>query len=162
MNDDEIRELLRSVAQADARLSAPPKVEDRLMTTWDEVHADIGPRRRARARTARWIAVAAAAILAIGVLVGRHWLTRDTGHPLGGPYASAAAGFVPLAPADGTSAVQVVRVRLRASAAVSLGLVSPEALLGAPVDAELLIGDDSLARAIRMVPRGESQKETTP
>jgi len=137
----ELLEQLRALAAADEALSARPGLEAELLA------ALRAPRRRvSHART--WTLAAVAAVLALSTTVLS--LRRST------PSVSEpqAAEFVPLVygdPLADVDAVHVVRVAVARSALAGYGLpVSgrPEASV---VSADVLVGQDGLARAIRFV-----------
>jgi hypothetical protein len=141
MNDNlDLTDSLRRLAATQPR-EAGPKVEQRLMAA---VRA-----RRAR-KVPAWIYVAAA-LLCVGlairfVLVDRHSPSVVSAYEAPGfvalPYAQSG---VPL------ETVIVVRVRMRPAELSSLGVAVPAAAPTAQVTADLLVGQDGVARAVRVV-----------
>ena len=150
MNTDE-RELLEGLhaLASDGPGHAPVEVEDRLVA----VFRDRFRRRRARA----WMAAAAGSLAAaIVVLV---WLGLGPFHPLASPPEAiivdeTAAGFYPLPDADGLPPVEsglVVRVQLPTASLELIGYPINQDGAPDPVEAEVLLGQDGLARGVRLV-----------
>lgn len=139
----EIRERLRALAAVDDALEAPPALEARLVAAFRER----GRRRPAPPRV--WAVAAAAAALA---LAGTFATSRPPAAVA--PAAEAEeASFVPLTygdPLADVDAVHVVRVALDRSSLASYGLPAAGGESGS-VDAEILVGQDGLARGIRFV-----------
>jgi hypothetical protein len=155
MNEDhrELLEGLRALA-ADGPRDAPSRVEDLLKMAFQKQN-----RRR---NLVRWVpSISAAAAAGIALLL---WSHRAT------PKASAAptvavvqatpvaeeepdADFYPLPEAEGLPAVEntmVVRVRLPASSLRLMGVPVGEERADDAVQADLLLGQDGLARAVRL------------
>jgi hypothetical protein len=145
---------LRAVAEDDARTGASSMVEARLLA---EVRSIAWARRR---RTYAMVAALAAALL-LAVAVP---LWRATAHrpPAGSAATRAAASvgevataFLPLrysnVPITGG---QIVRMEVPERALASFGLASGSVFDGSPsrtVVADVLVGEDGLARAVRFV-----------
>jgi hypothetical protein len=156
INDSNGRELnaaLRALAREDAKLSSSPDVEKRLLS---ELRAISRARRR---RT--WLgvsSVAAALLLGIALYVWRigNRQPSDTAQSLSAPEAGIteiATEFLPLpyyhVPMNTGS---TVRIQVPATALVSFGLAPNDFREGdGTVQADVLVGDDGLARAIRFV-----------
>jgi len=156
VNEKELDALLGAEADADAALEAPPRVEADLLAAYREIHAaPAAPRGSGLGGASDWIwagLAAAAAVVAIAATLRR-----------GGPAVTAEvasadeeAEFLPLAwggaAIDDVEAVQVVAVQVPRTALASLGYAGP--LLadeGAALRAELLVGNDGIARGIRFV-----------
>jgi hypothetical protein len=152
MNADE-RDLLEGLhaLAADGPRQAPPEVEARLVAEF---------RRRSRHRRVRaWMSAASVGAIAaaIAVLVwtgplrpGHAVLSRDA-------VVSAdenAADFYPLPDADGLPPVEsamVVRVQLPLSSLELIGFPVYQDRDSDPVEAEVLLGQDGLARGVRLV-----------
>jgi hypothetical protein len=139
---------LRALAGEDEAAQAAPAVEARLRAA---VKAS-APRRPGRALVLM-ASVAALLLLALGL--------RATGHrraPLPAPHAAEAERvepeeFAPLVygePLEGADALHLTRVRVPRSALASFGWRGPVDD-GPPVDAEVLVGQDGVARGIRFV-----------
>jgi hypothetical protein len=144
---------LRALAEDDARLSTSPAVEKRLLS---EVRAIYGARRR---RT--WLAVSsvAAAVLIGIVLYVSPIGNRQSSDIVKSPsareevVAEVTTEFLPLpyyhVPMNTSS---TVRIKVPATALVSFGLAPTEFRGGdGTVQADVLVGEDGLARAVRFV-----------
>ena len=137
-----------AVAAEDAAMGAAPDVEGRLRA---EVRA-IGNRRRARNGLVDALAVAAALFIAAA---GAARLRRaaDTVSPTV-VAREVTTAFIPLpyssVPASNAA---IVRLELPRSALTSFGLVPQDTLYpaDATVTADVIVGDDGLARAVRFV-----------
>jgi len=137
---------LRAMAEEDAAVGAAPAVEARLLA---EVRAIAEARRR---RT--WVAalaIAAAVLVALAV-PARRMLNRA---PSDRARIEVTTEFLPLlysrVPA---TSVQVVRLAVPRAALASFGLAPLETMDRTSTDtvlADLLVGDDGLARAVRFV-----------
>jgi hypothetical protein len=154
MNDTEgpLFDSLRAVVDADAKAEAPPRVERIVMDAWDIVHAPAIVRRprtwlRASAMTA--LAAATAVILAI--------VWRGPREPAPVLQHEQAAippgnGFIPLVVAtDSTRIVQVLHVQLPRAALAGLGVTGGGEAGAGFVEAEILVGEDAVAHAIRLI-----------
>ena len=146
---------LRALADDDARAGASSAVEARLLT---EVRSIASARRRRRRRAG--LAVAAMLLTAIAVASWRNTLDAPVA-VLVPPTPSTTArtevltAFFPLmhssVPVTGG---QVVRLEVPRAALRSFGLASIDAVEGMPEStllADVLVGDDGLARAVRFV-----------
>lgn len=134
-----IDDLLREAGQGARGEGCRPAVEDRLREEF----------RRRHRRTARptWLA-AAAAFAAVA------WFVARTPDPVAPPVAREVRteffAFDPLA-AEGVGDAYIVRVRVPRATMASYGIpVNPESL-DQRVEADLLVGGDGAARAIRFV-----------
>lgn len=143
-DDGWLETALRELAESDAAAQAPPGIGQSLRAAFRAQAV-----RRARRPKGVWWLAAAAATLAV-------WSAIHESAPRG-PAETAdeadSAGFLALVegePLAELDAVQVVRVRLPGSALARLG--GP---LGAAaddfVDAQVILGQDGIARAIRFV-----------
>jgi len=141
---------LRGLAAADAAREAPPGLEEtlraRLRTAPDRTPG------RARRPGLALLAAAAVVLLAVALAVVR----APTPAPGVPPRAARAPRpereFTPLVygePLDGAEALHLARVRVPRSALPSLGWGELED--GPPLEAEVLVGQDGLARGIRFV-----------
>jgi hypothetical protein len=138
-------EALRELAEADASAEAPARVERSLRAAF-LAHAAAertGSGRRWRRALPWWVAAAAAGLALWSALPSRE------------PPAPAIdeATFRPLILGEtwaGLDAMQIVRVRLTGAAAAEFG--GPAVGEGSDgVDAEVILGQDGVARAIRIV-----------
>jgi hypothetical protein len=138
-------------------VSAPPGLEARLVRAYRERYSRcVPPARELRG----WWAAAAAVLLAAGVLsIGG----RPPREPIGAvksPVALTAAddqqdaAFIPLPNAAGAPQdedVDLVRVELPRSAITALGIPASDDGGAESVEAEVLVGPDGMARAVRFL-----------
>jgi len=151
--------LLAAAQAADANVEAPPRVEDGLRIAYREARRAapaVEPTRGFGLRAARewlWAGLAAAVVAAALLAVSRPLRTP------GGPTVAEAdpdEAFTPLVYGDPWSdveAVQVVRVEMPRTALAALGYVgsAPVPDVATAVRADLLVGNDGVARGIRFV-----------
>jgi hypothetical protein len=152
MNADE-RELLDGLQalSSDGPYQAPAYVEDRLLTEF---------RRRARLRRARaWMSAASvgavaatiAVLLWISPLAPRHAASLADAPSMAD---ETAAGFYPLPDAEALPPVEsamVVRVQMPMSSLELIGFPINQDRASDRVEAEVLLGQDGLARGVRLV-----------
>jgi len=145
---------LSELAASDNGRAAPPWIETSLRA---RLRATQRPAAQSK-RPLRWAwtsVVAASAVLAAMSLLTARSGSVTLPHATPAPAAAAAddGSFVALPYGDSLAdldAVQVVRVQVQPAALASLGwTVGSEA--GSPVEAELLVGQDGIARGIRFV-----------
>jgi ferric-dicitrate binding protein FerR (iron transport regulator) len=152
-HDSELSAALRAMAEDDAKLSASPNVEKRLLS---ELRAISRARRRRR-----WLgvsSVAAALLLGIALYAWRigNRQPSDTVQSPSAPeveITEVATEFLPLpyshVPMNTGS---TVRIEVPVTALVSFGLAPGDFREGqGTVQADVLIGEDGIARAIRFV-----------
>jgi len=153
-HDSKLNAALRALAEDDAKLSASPNVEKRLLSEFRAIS------RAHRRRT--WLGVssiAAALLLGIALYVWRigNRQPSDTVQTPSAPEATiteVATEFLPLpyyyVPMNTSS---TVRIRVPSTALVSFGLAPSEFREGVDgtVLADVLVGEDGLARAVRFV-----------
>jgi hypothetical protein len=174
-----LAEALRETAEDSRTLGAPAHLEQRLMAAFREHQCGLERSRyrtnRLRLRWAEWMAIAATA--AVLVIAGAWNYSRGHAHTASKantnsisaaanangvaqqtvPVESAAvedSDFVPVPYGEGLSADDsglVVRVSLTRSALGSLGYPVDEMNGGDVVQADLLVGEDGLPRAVRLV-----------
>ena len=148
---------LRLLAADMKNVSAPPRVEAHLVRAYRERYRQRVP---AAGEVHRWWAAAAAVLLVAGAL----WLGVRQPPPLlvaanSGPAAVAASeeeesAFVPLPNAAGSPQdddVDLVRVELPRSAVTALGMPANDDGDAESVEAEVLVGPDGMARAVRFL-----------
>jgi len=152
MNADE-RDLLEGLRalSSDGPRQAPAYVEDRLLTEF---------RRRSRLRRARvWISAASvgavaatiAVLLWIGPLVPRHAASSADAPAI---TEETTAGFYPLPDAEALPPVEsamVVRVQMPMASLELIGFPINQDRASDRVEAEVLLGQDGLARGVRLV-----------
>jgi len=135
-SDRTLDQVLRALAAEDTGKRAPERVEAMLLREF---------RRRARRQ---WLGVAAAAAALIVVSV----VALRPGPPPQEAVYPALTGFIPVAYAEPfrpEESARIVRVRVPRTTLVSFGLpVNPERM-EERIEAEVLLGEDNLVRAIR-------------
>ena len=171
MSEERVREALRALRKADSGVTTAPEAEIRTLLKFRRQC-----RQRRLQRIAMWSATAAAAL----VLAIPHWRTRQdpapavaTVVPSAAPDSTSivvpAATQVPLKqvasdPEEATTDFfplvvsappfehgLLVRVTVTAEAMRAVGLPVSDEHLSDPVEADVLVGQDDLARAIRFV-----------
>jgi len=150
---------LRLLAEEMKNVSAPPRVAAHLLRAYRERY----PRRVRPVATvhAWWAAAAAAALLlAAGLLLSPKQPVRPLAavNAVAAPALAAAdeedAGFVPLPNAAGAPQdddVDLVRVELPRTAVTALGTPGSFDTEAGSVEAEVLVGPDGMARAVRFL-----------
>lgn len=155
-NDEgSLKSAARAIASEDAALGASQDVERRLI-------AEVGAIRRARRLRAFTFSAAAVVLVAALVVPARG---RFTGRaragriaPVEAPSAAADARFTEFFPLGFTAVpvtgAQIVRIEVPRSALRSFGLVpidAPGAAVSPVALADVIVGEDGLARAVRFV-----------
>ena len=140
-------ESLRELADASQSLTPDPRVETRVMAAFDAAWA--APARRA---TRRWLLLAAAAVVELAS--GAWWSVSHRRAPaLVARVEPVPSEFVPwpgAATLPSFESGELVRVDLPVSVIASLGLVLPPTPAAA-VKADVIVGQDGFARAVRLV-----------
>jgi hypothetical protein len=147
---------LRAMAEDEAQLGASAGIEARLLA---EVRSIAAARRRRMAIAA----LAAAAVVLLALWIGsQRFLPSQSSEAR---VAEVTTDFMPLAYSSVPSTnLQVVRLAVPRTALVSFGLTPPEPLDRMFTDtvlADVLVGDDGLARAVRFV-RPAAEQEQRP
>jgi hypothetical protein len=158
---------LRAVAAESEAISAPPRIEARLLAAFRAAH-EIGAQRRAAWWSLPFVPWAAAAVLAAGlaftawIAPKRHVTAPAARHTSPAQIELASLtnsqegddGFIQLPDApqiDPNDDVNVVRMELPRSAMLAVGLeVNPDQVSDT-VEAEVKLGSDGLARAVRFM-----------
>jgi hypothetical protein len=144
---DELRRLLGELRASDRNLSAPTRVEHAVLDAWDtKARAANRPPRPVWADW-RWMAAAASLVLVVVILrVGPVRLTdtEDTGLPV----SVWEPGWEWLDPDPGS--LRVVRVRVPSDTLEGHGLAVHAPSRDGLVDIELIVGQDGLARSMRV------------
>ena len=146
--DQNLSALFDALRHAESDDSAPPHVESAVMKAWDASHAPAVSSVRVTA--ASWVAsLAAAAVLAIGLTVvgGR---LRSAAVVTPSLVAEAPTVILVGEPVRDGEQIRLVRMRMPAAALHTLGITSPGAL--AEVDVDVIVGEDGVARAVRLNP----------
>ena len=140
MNEEPVRETLRALADTDAAAEARPEIEMNLRRAFRARQ-----RNRVRRQGMMWAAAAAAVVL---VMV---FMNRKP--PVVPPQPSeVVTDFFPLMdPAPPFQRGRILRVEVPASAMKMVGLPVHEEHLNDPVEADVLVGEEGLPRAIRFV-----------
>ncbi len=145
---------------------APPRVENALLAAFRQTApAAIVNSRGTASGWNRWAVNAAAASALIATAAGVLWMPSEPQNdvPAEGiaeavPAAATVADFLPLLYAEPINPWEhgrVVRVRLPGSALVHFGLPMNMATASQLVDANILLGEDGMARGVRLVTTGE-------
>lgn len=151
---------LRRMAGQNRQLQAPAQIEGQLLLTFDEREASRKAGQRVLVWRRRWLVAAAASVAAIGIAL-LSWGPRVASEPV--EQASAirneeviASEFFPLQgqgevelPAGESSGV--VRVAVPRATLLAFGLPMNPELAMQPLEAEILIGEDGAAQAIRFL-----------
>ena len=149
-----LHDALRAMAEDEARLGASAGIEARLL---GEVRSMAAARRR-RMATAAFAAVAVV-LLALWIGSQRFLPSRSSEARV----AEVTTDFMPLAYSSVPSTnLQVVRLAVPRNALASFGLTPPEPLDRMFTDtvlADVLVGDDGLARAVRFVRPAADQEQ---
>jgi hypothetical protein len=155
-DDLELREALRAMAEADANLTTPQRVEDSLMRAWDSgahTPSSTGGRRRIR-----WTVLVLAASVVLAVAQRDRWAPildqtalrsqREAvpGHA-GRPAAdvSDAMAWLDTDPAS----LEIVRLRVASAALAAQGYTFRDPDGDGSVEIEMIIGIDGAARSVR-------------
>lgn len=165
---------LRTVAQEWSHIEAPARVEARLTAAFRS-HAGLAPGPRTARASHVWMPVAAWAAAAAALVALAMFLVSERQPQL--PRRSAPGtielavaqavpdfgvigdsygdgDFIPLPNAEGLAPnedVNLVRIEVPRSAMIELGFVVSEERASEPVEAEVVLGADGLARAVRFL-----------
>jgi|SRR5688572_843129 hypothetical protein len=144
---DELQRLLGELRASDRKLSAPTRVEHAVLEAWDSKARATTRQPRPMWVDWRWMAAAASLVLAVVILrVSPVRLTdaEDTGLAV----SVWEPGWEWLDPAPGS--LRVVRVRVPSDTLEVHGLAVDAPTQDGLVDIELIVGEDGLARSIRL------------
>jgi hypothetical protein len=141
--DANLARSLQTLAEIEATSEAPSRVEAAIMARWDARHTR---RDRSRAiRVVRGAAATAAGISLVGALAGQRTVDEPASVPPDSGYTTVA---VVGGPVLSDEPVRVVRMRVARSVLGELGL--PSAAQSETVDIEVLVGEDGVARGVRV------------
>jgi len=155
-NQERLTQSLQMLAEMESASKTSPRVETAVMARWD---ADHDPSRRTRSRNRRVIRMAtlAAGITIVGALVWERnpevRLKPDTTPVRLKPDATYTTVAVVGGPLMADEPIRVVRMRVARSVLGELGIPSPTQRGAAPpetVDIDVLVGEDGVARAVRV------------
>jgi hypothetical protein len=139
---------LDALRQDEARIEPPPHVEAAVLAAWDRAHA---PRSEERSRSPWRDAAAIAAAVTIVAGLGQlgHELQRTTRASMERAIESRTLLLVGEPILQGEP-VRVVRMRVPASTLTGIGVRSTTGDVAAHVDVDVIVGEDGIARAIRV------------
>lgn len=145
-DNDPLTETLDELRRDEARVETPRHVEDALLAAWDLAHAkSAGPRRVGRDLAA----VAAVVTIAVGLAQLGRQLERLT-RPAVQQSATSRTLLLVGEPILQGEPVRMVRMRVPASTLTGLGVRPTTGMAGEHVDVDVIIGEDGVARAIRV------------
>jgi hypothetical protein len=148
---DSVSSLLQALRDAEANVEVPQRVETAVLAAWDAAHPAPGRDHVASSfgRTHFWQragAMAAAAVLAFTLTQLGGKLRTEVSTPAPGGSTMVLVGE----PILQGEAVRLVRMRIPASTLSALGVRSIGGDLGDAVDVDVIVGEDGVARAIRV------------
>ncbi len=153
---DDVRRDLKALAEADAGLSAPPGVEEHLIAAFRERRA--APRVIAIRPQRRFWAMAAAAAAVVLAAVRISMVEPAPVQPAAAEPIEVATEFYPLIPGfdpDEAGSRPAVRVEMPRAVLASFGLPVDAERIDVPIKADLVIGENGMAQAIRFVSTGD-------
>jgi hypothetical protein len=146
--DTELAAALDALRQAEVDVDTPPRVEAALLAAWDAAHTqNAAPDSRRLWRKAG--AIAAAVTIAAGLWQLGLQLERTTRRATERAEDGRTVLLVGEPILQGEP-VRVVRMRVPASTLTGLGVRSTEMDAAAEVDVDVIIGEDGVARAVRL------------
>jgi hypothetical protein len=153
--DERLTEALREIASEDRCLEPSPAVEHRLL---DLFRAERAARRATRRRRAWALAASAIAAIALTAWFADRMQPRSATIIARDPVVPAPTGveiatdYLPLPYSDvPLESGVIVRLEVPRSALVSFGLAPADAEVSGTVQADVLVGEDGLARAVRFI-----------
>jgi hypothetical protein len=144
-DETEVLATLAALRDSQRTQQPPPRVEAAVLAAWDADHT--------RAAVARWRSwrlaapVAAAVLMASSLTMLGHRLQFSTIEP---STTGATTMLLVGEPIGDREAVRVVRMRLPAATLHALGIASSAGALADGVDVDVIVGEDGVARAIRV------------
>lgn len=142
--NDRLNSAMRRLAEECALQQLPPQLETALLAEFER------DRRRKRIS---WIAGGAAAAFILALVSWHDPLLLKRSAPQ--PVSSDDQTFVPIpyvAPPAPYERIEVVRMEIPVAALIAAGLFVRTADLGGRVEADVMVGQDGRARAVRLVP----------
>ncbi len=153
---DDVTRDLKALAEADAALSAPPRVEQAMIAAFRERRP--APRVIAIRPQRRFWAMAAAAAVVVFAAVRISTVEPAPVQPVPAEPTEVATEFYPLIPGfdpDEAGNQPAVRVEMPRTVLASFGLPVDVERIDVPVKADLVIGETGMAQAIRFVSTGD-------
>ena len=150
----DLRVLLDALREEETGVTTPPRVEAALMEAWDAQHvastvvAREHPPRQDASRIRGFLAVAATMVLAAGLTTLGGLLREKSVRPFAAETGSATTEILIGEPILEGEAVRLVRMRLPVTVLHRLGIRSTAH--SSDMDVEVVIGEDSVARAVRI------------
>jgi hypothetical protein len=145
--DARLARSLQMLAEVEAEIETPKRVETAVMARWDAAHAPQAGSRRGR--LVRGTVTAAAGITLVGALAWQRAAHETDTAPATDDYTTVAVVGGPLM-AD--EPIRVVRMRVARSVLGELGIPSParQGTQVETVDIDVLVGEDGVARGVRV------------
>jgi hypothetical protein len=150
LDDTHLARTMKALAEIEAAVETPPRVEAAVMARWDVAHT---PRTRMRSSgVARGTMTAAAGLTLIGALAWQRGANQSPADVVSGVSRSTETQHTTVAVVGGplmaNEPVRVVRMRVERSALGELGI--PSAAQAETVDIDVLVGEDGVARGVRV------------
>jgi hypothetical protein len=147
-DDNDLADALEALRRDEACVEAPPHVEAAVLAAWDRTH---GPQVEARAGNFWQRAGAIAASVIVAASLGQlarelHRTTRASMEPALESRTLLLVGE----PILQGEPVRVVRMRVPAATLTGMGVRSVTGDAAAHVDVDVIVGEDGIARAIRV------------
>lgn len=142
-----LADALEELHQEAAGIEAPAHLEAAVLAAWDEAHAETAGRPRRLWRDAA--AVAAAVTIAIALAQLGRQLERLT-QPAAEQSANSRTLLLVGEPILQGEPVRMVRMRVPASTLTGLGVRPVAGTAGEHIDVDVIVGEDGVARAIRV------------
>ena len=142
-----LTDALEELRREEAGMATPPHVESAVLAEWDRVHSDTACRPRRLWHDVA--AVAAAVTIAISLAQLGRQLERLT-QPAAQPSENSRTLLLVGEPILQGEPVRIVRMRVPASTLTGLGVRPVTGMPGEHVDLDLIVGEDGVARAIRV------------
>jgi len=142
--DSGLGQVLADLRRAEENIEAPSHVEAVLMAEWDKAHASMS-------RRTPWheaAAIAAGITIAVGLWQLGNQLHQATRQP--SSHEDSRTLLVVGEPILQGEPVRMVRMRVPASTLAGLGVRTVAVEPGAQVDVDVIVGEDGVARAIRV------------
>lgn len=147
VKDSDLSDALDILRHAEASIEAPPHVEARVLAAWDSAHASTADMRM-RSLWREAAAVAAVVTMAVGLGKLGYELQRTTRSD--SAVENSRTLLLVGEPILQGEPVRVVRMRVPASTLRELGVRPATSDVGSHVDVDVIVGEDGIARAIRV------------